>query len=146
MRVSRTSVLLAVCVVALAAGSASANPPTGAIFTTVADGSEVNYNIYAFKTDVYLDGGPGVGAPGTAAGLDDGTYVFQITDPSGGRTHIVHDSSEVEEALGRIAEELNSQYLIGYASPKGPDGRYHSIRVRVKGDGYKVRARNGYVD
>lgn len=69
----------------------------------------------------------------------------QITDPSGGRTHIVHDSSEVEEALGRIAEELNSQYLIGYASPKGPDGRYHSIRVRVKGDGYKVRARNGYV-
>jgi hypothetical protein len=83
MRVSRLSVPLAVCVIALAAGSASANPPTGAIFTTVADGSEVNYNIYAFKTVVYLDGGPGVGAPGTAAGLDNGTYVYQITDPSG---------------------------------------------------------------
>ncbi|MEQ1728517.1 MAG: VWA domain-containing protein [Vicinamibacterales bacterium] len=69
----------------------------------------------------------------------------QITDPSGGRTHIVHDSSEVAEALGRIAEELNSQYLIGYASPGGPDGAYHSIRVRVKGGAYKVRARNGYV-
>ena len=27
--------------------------------------------------------GPGQGAPQTAAGLDDGTYVFQITDPSG---------------------------------------------------------------
>jgi hypothetical protein len=83
MRVSRTSVWLAMCVIALAAGSASANPPTGAIFTTVADGSEVNYNIYAFKTDVYLDGGPGVGAPASAAGLDDGTYVYQITDPPG---------------------------------------------------------------
>src|SRR5580765_8017340 len=83
MRVSRVSVLLAVCVIALAAGTAAANPPSGAIFTTVSDGSEVNYNIYALKTDVYLDGGPGVGAPGTAAGLDDGTYVFQITDPSG---------------------------------------------------------------
>lgn len=35
---------------------------------------------------------------------------------------------------------------MGYASPKGPDGRYHSIRVRVKGGGDKVRARNGYVD
>jgi hypothetical protein len=33
------------------------------MFTTVKDGSEVNYNIYAAKVDVYLDGGPGIGAP-----------------------------------------------------------------------------------
>lgn len=57
--------------------------PSGAIFTTVADGSEVNYNIYQAKEDVYLDGGPGPGAPQHAAGLDDGVYVFQVTDPSG---------------------------------------------------------------
>jgi len=69
----------------------------------------------------------------------------QLTDQSGGRMHIVHDSSEVVEALGRIAGELNSQYLIGYASPSGADGAYHSIRVRVTGGMYKVRARNGYV-
>jgi hypothetical protein len=61
----------------------SATAPSGAIFTTVADGSEVNYNIYPDKEAVYLDGGPGPGAPQTAAGLDDGTYVFQVTDPSG---------------------------------------------------------------
>ena len=61
----------------------SASAPSGAIFTTVADGSEVNYNIYPNKEAVYLDGGPGPGAPQTAAGLDDGTYVFQVTDPSG---------------------------------------------------------------
>jgi hypothetical protein len=60
-----------------------ADAPSGAIFTTVADGSEVNFNHYASKLDVYLDGGPGPGAPQTAAGLDDGTYVFQVTDPSG---------------------------------------------------------------
>src|SRR5688572_8910938 len=58
-------------------------PPSGAIFTTVADGSEVNFNIYPSKEDVYLDGGPGPGAPQGAAGLDDDTYVFQVTDPSG---------------------------------------------------------------
>ena len=55
----------------------------GAIFTTVANGSEVNFNIYADKMDVYLDGGPGPGAPQGAAGLPDGTYVFMVTDPSG---------------------------------------------------------------
>src|SRR5437870_13388137 len=72
-------------VVFLAAAFASlhASAPSGAIFTTLVDGSEVNYNIYQAKEDVYLDGGPGPGAPQTAAGLDDGVYVFQVTDPSG---------------------------------------------------------------
>src|SRR5690349_15278596 len=60
-----------------------AHSPGGAIFTTVVNGSEVNFNIYAAKEDVYLDGGPGPGAPQGAAGLDDDTYVFQVTDPSG---------------------------------------------------------------
>ncbi len=57
--------------------------PSGAIFTTLVDGSEVNFNHYPSKEAVYLDGGPGPGAPQFAAGLDDGTYVFQVTDPSG---------------------------------------------------------------
>jgi hypothetical protein len=69
----------------------------------------------------------------------------EVTDPSGGRTYIVHDISEVGMALERIADELNSQYLIGYTSPRKTDGKYHSIRVRVRGGEYRVRARNGYV-
>jgi hypothetical protein len=56
---------------------------SGAIFTTNSNGSEVNGNIYPSKDAVYLDGGPPPGAPQTAAGLPDGTYVFQVTDPSG---------------------------------------------------------------
>jgi hypothetical protein len=75
-------VVLAIGAVA-AAPPAGAQPLSGAIFTTVADGTEVNFNIYPNKEAVYLDGGPGVGAPQDAAGLPDGTYVFQVTDPSG---------------------------------------------------------------
>src|SRR5262245_21511634 len=60
-----------------------ASAPDGAIFTTLPNGQRLNYNIYAQKPDVYLDGGPGDQAPITAAGLPDGTYVFQVTDPSG---------------------------------------------------------------
>lgn len=67
----------------LLAVPAAAQAPSGAIFTTLSDGSEVNTNLFPSKDAVYLDGGPGPGAPQTAAGLDDGTYVFQITDPSG---------------------------------------------------------------
>jgi hypothetical protein len=61
----------------------SAHAPSGAIFTTLSTGAEVNLNQFNSKEDVWLDGGPGPGAPATAAGLDDGTYVFQVTDPSG---------------------------------------------------------------
>jgi hypothetical protein len=67
----------------MAVAPAAASGVSGAIFTTLADGSEVNANIYASKADVYLDGGPGPGAPQTAAGLPDGVYVFMVTDPSG---------------------------------------------------------------
>src|SRR5207249_1864274 len=55
----------------------------GAIFTTDQFGSTVNKNLYASKPEVYLDGGPGSNAPATAAGLPDGVYVFQVTDPPG---------------------------------------------------------------
>ena len=58
---------------------AAAQASSGAIFTTLSDGTEVNLNLFPSKEAVYLDGGPGPGAPQTAAGLDDGTYVFQIT-------------------------------------------------------------------
>jgi hypothetical protein len=66
-----------------ATSMALAHAPSGAIFTTLVDGSEVNFNHFPNKQAVYLDGGPGPGAPQGAAGLDDGTYVFQVTDPSG---------------------------------------------------------------
>jgi len=68
-----------------------------------------------------------------------------ITNQSGGRTEVVRNSADLADATARIADELNSQYLIGYTSPKGADGAYHSIRVRVAGTDYRVRARNGYV-
>ena len=69
----------------------------------------------------------------------------EITDDSGGRTEIVHSSAELADATSRIAEELNSQYVLGYSPSHEADGKYHSVRVRVAGTDYKVRTRNGYV-
>jgi hypothetical protein len=56
---------------------------SGAIFTTNWDSSFVNGNVYDLQTDVFLNGGPRPNAPCTAAGLPDGQYYFQVTDPSG---------------------------------------------------------------
>ncbi len=67
----------------LACAMALGGPMPGAIFTTMPDGSRVNANIYTNAYDVYLDGGPGPNAPPGAAGLPEGDYYFQVTDPSG---------------------------------------------------------------
>jgi len=73
------------------------------------------------------------------------TTLREITDESGGRTEVVQSSSDVAAASARIADELNHQYVIGYSPRHGGDGQFHSIRVRVQGASYKVRARTGYV-
>ena len=69
----------------------------------------------------------------------------EITAESGGRTEVVQNSAQLDEAAARIAEELNSQYVLGFTSSHGADGQYHSLRVRVPGSDNRVRARNGYV-
>jgi hypothetical protein len=55
-------------------------PVTGAIFTTSSACDGTNVNIFTSKTDVYVDGGPA--HPG-AAGLPDGFYYIQVTEPGG---------------------------------------------------------------
>lgn len=69
----------------------------------------------------------------------------EITDQSGGRTEVVQTTADLQDATARIANELSHQYLLGYSSSHGADGKFHSIRVRVKSGAYKVRARSGYV-
>jgi Ca-activated chloride channel family protein len=67
----------------------------------------------------------------------------EITSQSGGHTEVVRDTAALDGAAANIADELNHQYMLGYSSKHPGDGQYHSIRVKV--DGYKVRARSGYV-
>lgn len=77
----------------LSSAAAFARAPSGAVFTTDENGTQVNANIYDYGQDVYLDGGPGPNAPADAAGLPAGDYVFQVTDPSG-KTLLSEDSPE----------------------------------------------------
>ncbi len=69
----------------------------------------------------------------------------EITAESGGRTEIVKNAAELNEATARIAEELNTQYILGYTSARGADGQFHSLRVHVTTPDARVRSRNGYV-
>lgn len=75
---------------------------SGAIYTTVKDGTIVNKNIYGSTQDVYLSGGP---QNMNASGLPDGTYYFQVTDPSG-KTLLSTDNAicrQLKVIGGRVA-------------------------------------------
>jgi len=68
----------------------------------------------------------------------------EITGPSGGYTEVVRTYADIGPATERIAEELNSQYTLGYAALRPQDGSWRSIRVRVKNHDYMARSRRGY--
>jgi hypothetical protein len=75
---------------------------SGAIYTTTKDGTIVNQNLYGSTADVYLSGGP---QNKNAAGLTDGTYYFQVTDPSG-KTLLSTDNAvcrQLKVTGGRVA-------------------------------------------
>jgi VWFA-related protein len=57
----------------------------------------------------------------------------------------VMDSNDINAGLQRVVTDLSSYYLLGYSSTNAKaDGRYRTIRVRVKRPGIEVRARKGY--
>jgi VWFA-related protein len=68
-----------------------------------------------------------------------------VTDDTGGRTEIVHGFGDLDAATAHIADELSKQYYLGYNSPGKKDGRWHAIKVQLKGGRLHVRARRGYV-
>jgi hypothetical protein len=68
----------------------------------------------------------------------------ELTGPSGGYTEVVRSYEDLGPATQRIAEELNSQYTLGFATMKPQDGSWRTIRVRVKNHDYLARARRGY--
>ena len=51
---------------------------------------------------------------------------------------------DLAAAFAQIADELHSQYLIGFAPPKR-DGKVHRVELRVSTRGLKPRARRSYV-
>lgn len=105
--------------------------PTGAIFTTMPDGGVVNANVqYPDKLWVYLDGGPGPNAPQTAAGLDDGWYVFQITDPSGQYLLSMDPAKcRVVEVKDGVIQRLVEPSELGYADGYKRNGNKFSETV-----------------
>ena len=69
----------------------------------------------------------------------------QLTEATGGLTIEVNNPNKIGEALREIAEELSSQYSLGFSPENNKrDGTFRKIEVKSKSGSYKVQARKGY--
>ena len=71
-------------------------------------------------------------------------HLRRVADETGGGYLEVSKRDDLAVAFARVADELHSQYLLGYVPPKS-DGKVHKIEVRLKASGMRVRARKTYV-
>jgi Ca-activated chloride channel homolog len=79
-------------------------------------------------------------------GFSDAEFVLrQLTQQTGGRVFFTREISELASVYGQIADELSSQYTLGYTSrnPKR-DGAWRRIVVRVLAPNASARAKQGY--
>lgn len=90
---------------------------------------------------------PGIGPGGLQAMLTEDLPdpgLARVAEETGGGYTEIRFGQDLGAAFAAVADELHSQYLLGFAPPKR-DGKVHEIDVRVKPRGLKPRARKEYV-
>jgi len=87
--------------------------------------------------------GPGGGFAALTADLPD-PGLARVAEESGGGYVEIRLGQDLGAAFAQVADELHSQYLLGFAPPKR-DGKVHDVDVRVTQKGLKPRARKSYV-
>ena len=68
----------------------------------------------------------------------------KISDETGGGYFELSKTADLAPTFTRVAQELRSQYLIGF-TPTSLDGKVHKLEVRVNKPGMTVRARKSYL-
>lgn len=90
---------------------------------------------------------PGLGIGGLQAALSEDLPdpgLARVAEETGGGYLEIRQGEQLGEAFARVADELHSQYLLGFEPPRR-DGKVHDIDVRLAKKGMKARARKTYV-
>ena len=68
----------------------------------------------------------------------------EIADQTGGRYFEAKKKDSVDDDYAQIAEELRTQFMLGYTPPKDQTSGYHSIHLTTKKKDMTVQTRQGY--
>ncbi|HZI80466.1 MAG TPA: VWA domain-containing protein [Vicinamibacterales bacterium] len=89
---------------------------------------------------------PGLGPGGLQAALEaelPDAGLALVAEHTGGGYLEIRPNQDLGAAFARVADELHSQYLLGFVPPR-KDGKVHEVEVRVVQKGLKARARKSY--
>jgi len=82
---------------------------------------------------------------GHGMGYGGDSVLRKLSEDTGGRVIDVSRVKDTTAAFKQIADELRTQYLLGYTpSNTNLDGAYRRIEVKVGNRDYKIQARRGY--
>jgi Ca-activated chloride channel homolog len=99
------------------------------------------------ETAIYAIGLRSADGPGsTSKGFKEAEFVLrQFAQETGGRSYFPSQISELAAIYGQIADELSSQYTVGYTSRNGRrDGSWRRVVVRVARQNLTARTKLGY--
>ena len=69
----------------------------------------------------------------------------KYSEETGGSTFVISNENSFRKIFDQIAQELRSQYSLGYFSLNNArDGKYRQIKITARDSGYTVKARKGY--
>jgi VWFA-related protein len=82
---------------------------------------------------------------GHTMGFSGDSVLRKLSEDTGGRVIEVNRAKDTGAAFQQIANELRTQYLLGYTPTNTKlDGAYRRIQVKVRQGDYRVQARRGY--
>jgi VWFA-related protein len=105
----------------------------------------VIYGIFNAARSSFSFGPYGGRRRGIGGGGGDIGTLKRFSDETGGTTFSANDQNSFGKIFDQIAQELRSQYNIGYYSTNtARDGKFRQIKIVTRDSGYTIKARKGY--
>jgi VWFA-related protein len=91
-----------------------------------------------------IGGAPNETSVETVEAMSRDESLVEFAAGTGGLT--LQNTASLADGLEKMADDLDSAYLLGYTPDHFGDGKFHKLAVRVKRAGVSVRCRQGYLD
>jgi VWFA-related protein len=97
-------------------------------------------------TDSFAESRPLQSNTGLGFGTDVGRRIFLQTLAGATGGHVLANSKDLSADVAASISELDTAYSLAFAAEHGGDGKFHTVAVKVRRGGTRVRYRTGYVD
>jgi len=133
-------------------GNRSAFPINERIQAIVDLASRTNTTIYTLDVRGLMALSPGSDISGRRQGNNVSRANSSISESQSGLALLANgtggtgfsNNNDVSAGFQGVVRDNSYYYVIGYTPNKGPDGKFRKISVKLDGQDYKVRARDGY--